>query len=177
MPLTVPLIGRELCFWCVENTEDGKFVLPPNSSSLPIFSTFHFERLKEIPAPYVLNEVKKKEKKQKSPTRQKLPKNQNSKVAKKPKYFEEGIKKKNVYSKIHKNAIKTIASEYKPGKKCDQSQKLFLCDICEFSFTLRHNLQVHLVQFHGTTENIPEEKVAVLKEVLPRKMNEEETLE
>uniref|UniRef100_A0A1I7U8P1 C2H2-type domain-containing protein n=1 Tax=Caenorhabditis tropicalis TaxID=1561998 RepID=A0A1I7U8P1_9PELO len=245
MPLTVPLIGRNLCFWCVEAfrncpihensnvfwndvsvktysddsdefrivdekelinveknafyTENGRFFLPPNGSSLPVLSTFHFEKIPEKDS--FKEEMKEEGKKKEEEVNEMVKRikesfesriSEESKEKKKPNEFKipklpkekQKGKKTHGYSKPHKNvsvfirflkkfytfeAIKSVAREYKKGKKCDESLKVFLCDICEFSFTLRHNLQSHLVQFHGKTENVSDEKVALLKQTFPRK--------
>ncbi|EGT40978.1 hypothetical protein CAEBREN_13150 [Caenorhabditis brenneri] len=143
MPHTVPLIGRELCFWCVEYTESGKFVHPPNGSTLPISSVFNFPKIPEKPQIVAKNEVLVRRK---------------SKV--------EIIK-----------AFKSEAAEYNGGRACDKSRKVFLCDFCEFSFTLHHNLQKHLIRFHGDSENISSEKLSLLKETFDRmdKLGREES--
>ncbi|CAL2033495.1 unnamed protein product [Caenorhabditis brenneri] len=219
MPHTVPLIGRELCFWCVESfqkcpvhsnpnvfwndvtvrsysgesdgfrvveekdlknlernayyTESGKFVHPPNGSSLPISSTFNFPKIPEKPQIVVKNEVlvgrKSKVEIIKKPKLFKVPKLPKNKGP---------IKiKKLTHTKIHQNALKSEAAEYNGGRACDKSRKVFLCDFCEFSFTLHHNLQKHLIRFHGDSENISSEKLSLLKETFDRmdKLGREES--
>ncbi|CAI2331037.1 unnamed protein product [Caenorhabditis sp. 36 PRJEB53466] len=210
MSTKVQLIGRELCFWCIEafrgchlhdNTDvfwndvavrsysegdafeivdekelidvesrvfysSGKFSVPPTASSTPISTIFRFEKCEKparnVPETQVVVKPKRKYTKRKGVIQREI-------TEKIPEVCAEKSKERKSYGSIHRNAVKTIPPPYTRGRKCNYEEKLFVCDICEMSFTLRHNLQVHLVQFHGDTANVSEEKFPVLKEMLNRK--------
>ncbi|ULU07094.1 hypothetical protein L3Y34_018699 [Caenorhabditis briggsae] len=146
------LINLENSSKKIIDTSSGKFLLPANSSSLPVSSVFHFEKVKEIPAPHELKEVPET-----IPKKKKYNKKEVCKKPKQPKEVEDPDvpRKKRTYNKAPKNGIKAIPVEGAKGKK-EKSQKLFVCEICEFACTVRRNLESHFVEFHGRPKYVSE---------------------
>ncbi|CAI5442195.1 unnamed protein product [Caenorhabditis angaria] len=67
--------------------------------------------------------------------------------------------------KLHQNTIKTAPKKNWRGRKVELEMKQHVCDICEESFTMRQNMQQHLVNFHGARLGLTQKIVAKMEKL------------